>query len=39
MWKLILGVITINTGLTERSYERLETLRAIDITLAKLYQK
>ena len=39
MWKLILGVIIINAGLSERSNERSETLRDIDIISAKLYQK
>jgi len=39
MWKLIPGVIIINAGLSERSYERSGTLYAIDIISAKLYQK
>ena len=39
MWKLIPRVIIIKAGLSERSYERLETLHAIDINLPKLYLK
>ena len=35
----MLRVKILNLGLLERSYERSETLRAIDIISAELYQK
>ena len=39
MWKLITGVIIIKADFSERSYDKSETLHAIDGILAKVYQK
>jgi len=39
MWKLIPEVIITIADLSESSYERSESLRAIDNILAELHQK